>query len=516
MSSVLLSLRGKQSESEVCSSMESSDCSVQAEHSLGYGKETVNDGTAINYEVCFNGPDDEADPEDIARRLSMYRKYYIAVLITVTSMVITMISSCWTFVSPHIIEKFHVSREVSVLGIMLYVFGLAFGPLFLSPISELYGRRATFIFSLTLSIVWQCLTTWSRTLTGVMFGRFLSGFFGSSFLSVAGGAISDIFLKSQITVPMSLYTTAAMMGPSLGPIISGALYTVDFRWTFVTFIIASGVCLVAIVVTIPETYRPLLLINKARRFRKETGDDRYFAPLEVTRRETSFLSAALLSSRRPFMLLFRDPMMAVLCFYTGLELAIIYLYFVAFPYIYQTLYRFTVMQSACMYIGLMVGMILATPTSVLIQRRYEAKVAQNGGVSVPEMRFDPLFYGAILSPVGLMIFAWTLYSHVHWIGSMIGSALFGAGVLYVFIGIFNYTVDAYRRYAASGMACNSFVRCVMAGVFPLFGLQMYEGMGINWASFLIAMCTLAMVPVPFLFKRYGAYLRSRSPYAWDE
>lgn len=470
----------------------------------------------VIYEVSFSGLDELADPEDISRHLTIIQKYYISIIITFASMVITMISSCWTFVSPHIISHFHISHEVSVLGITFYVFGLAIGPLFLSPISELYGRKITFIFSLSLSIIWQCLTTWSKSIVGVMFGRFLSGFFGSSFLSVAGGSISDIFDKSSITVPMAIYTTAAMLGPSLGPVVSGAFFTVDYKWVFITFIIASGVSLIIIIVTVPETYRPILLVKKAKRLRKETGNNNYYAPLEITRKETSLLSAMVLSCKRPFGLLIFDPMAAVLCFYTGLELAIIYLFFVAFPYIFPKLYHFNEMESACSYLGLTVGMVLATPASIIFQKRYENRIKQNNGISIPEMRFEPLFYGAFLSPIGLMIFAWTCYSHVHWIGPIIGSSIFGIGVLYVFIGIFNYTVDAYRRYAASALASNSFVRCIMGGVFPLFGLQMYEGMGVNWGSFLLAMVTLVMIPVPFLFSRYGAYLRSKSPYAWDD
>lgn len=468
------------------------------------------------FEVTFNGPDEPADPEDIARGMSIYRKYYISLLVTFAAMIITMISSSWTFVSPHIMTHFNISHEVSVLGITLYIFGLAFGPLFLSPISELYGRRVTFILSLFFSVIWQVMTTWSKTIAGVMIGRFLSGFFGSSFLSVSGGAISDLFDKSQITIPMSIYTTAAFMGPSLGPIISGAFYQENYRWTFITLLIASGVCLIAIILTVPETYKPVLLMKKAKRLRKETGDDRYIAPQETLQKQTNLGIAMVTSCQRPFGLLFRDPMMGVLCFYTGLELAIIYLYFVAFPYIFKKLYHFNVMESACAYLGLMTGMLLAAPTSVIFQRRLEAKVKKNNGVSVPEMKFEPLFVGAFLTPIGLMIFAWTCYKNVHWMGPMVGSAIFGAGVFYVFVGVFNYTVDAYRKYSASGMACNSFVRCVMGGIFPLFGLQMYKGMGINWAGFLITMITVLMIPVPFLFTKYGAYLRSRSPYAFDD
>jgi hypothetical protein len=41
----------------------------------------------------------------------------------------------------------------------------------------------------------------------------------------------------------------------------------------------------------------------------------------------------------------------------------------------------------------------------------------------------------------------------------------------VFSSVFNYLVDAYREWSASAMAANTFLRCVMAGGFPLFAVQ---------------------------------------------
>lgn len=228
-------------QSSALTSTEEEHCSINSDKAakldLELTSERKNDGKQ-SHEVTFN--EDIADPEDIARHMSTARRYYISSLITFTSMVITMISSSWTLPSTHIIEHFHISHEVSTLGITLYVFGLGIGPLFLSPLSELYGRRITFLYALTLSIIWQCLTIWSKTITGVMFSRFLSGFFGSAFLSVAGGAIADIFDKDQIGIPMAIYTTSAFLGPSLGPIIGGALYHQSYKWTFITLLITSG------------------------------------------------------------------------------------------------------------------------------------------------------------------------------------------------------------------------------------------------------------------------------------
>jgi hypothetical protein len=41
----------------------------------------------------------------------------------------------------------------------------------------------------------------------------------------------------------------------------------------------------------------------------------------------------------------------------------------------------------------------------------------------------------------------------------------------VYSSVFNYLVDAYREWSASAMASNAFLRCIMAGGFPLFSVQ---------------------------------------------
>jgi hypothetical protein len=44
----------------------------------------------------------------------------------------------------------------------------------------------------------------------------------------------------------------------------------------------------------------------------------------------------------------------------------------------------------------------------------------------------------------------------------------------VFASIWSYLVDAYREWSASAMAANTFLRCMFAGGFPLFAVQVYS------------------------------------------
>jgi MFS family permease len=46
-------------------------------------------------------------------------------------------------------KSFHISEEVAILTVSLYVLGLGVGPLFLGPTSEFVGRRIVYLWSLT-------------------------------------------------------------------------------------------------------------------------------------------------------------------------------------------------------------------------------------------------------------------------------------------------------------------------------------------------------------------------------
>lgn len=50
----------------------------------------------------------------------------------------------------------------------------------------------------------------------MLVARFLDGLAGSAFLSVAGGTVGDVFARSELSLPMMIYTASPFLGPELG------------------------------------------------------------------------------------------------------------------------------------------------------------------------------------------------------------------------------------------------------------------------------------------------------------
>jgi hypothetical protein len=113
-------------------------------------------------------------------------------------------------------------------------------------------------------------------------------------------------------------------------------------------------------------------------------------------------------------------------------------------------------QTGMAFLGIGLGQILAVLSqpyfnkyvmpflrrNLLINfRRYRAAVKASGGTAPPEVRLVPGFYGAILAPVGVLLFGLTSFVNVPWIIPILCSSLFGAGMVFAFTSTFTYLVE---------------------------------------------------------------------------
>lgn len=151
----------------------------------------------------------------------------------------------------------------------------------LAPLSEFYGRRPIYIISFAFFLIWLIPSAVARNIQTMLIARFFDGLAGSAFLSVAGGTVGDLFNREQLQAPMMIFTASPFIGPALGPLVGGFINeNTSWRWTFYVLIIWSAALLAGITLFVPETFHPVLLRNKARKLRKETGEERWKAPLE--------------------------------------------------------------------------------------------------------------------------------------------------------------------------------------------------------------------------------------------
>ncbi|KZV88124.1 MFS general substrate transporter [Exidia glandulosa HHB12029] len=461
--------------------------------------------------------DDEVALDELEnpKSWSSARKWTQILVICSASACATCFSSVAGFTEVGLEARFGVSHTVAILSISLFVAGLGIGPLLLGPLSEFFGRSIIYQVSYALFVALNFGVAFAPDIATHLVFRFISGFAGSAFLSVAGGSVADLFDDAHVALPMAVYTLSPFLGPVLGPAISGFInQNLYWRWTYYVMLMWGGVELVLLILLVPESYAPVLVKRKAVRLRKETGDDRYYAPLE--RSNKTLFGSIKASCIIPFQILLHERMALLLDLWSSLVLGVLYLTFQAFPIIFGQVHHFNVQMTGLSFLGIGIGMIislLSQPYWIALHRR---KVAEYNGHPPPEVRLYIGMAGAIMFPVGLFWIAFTTYKSVHWSVPMVASILFGTGTVYIFTTVFTFLVTAYRPYAASAMAGNSFLRSAFAAAFPLFAGPMYNKLGTVGATALLAGLSTVMSPLPFIFFKIGPRLRARSNFAHQD
>lgn len=285
-----------------------------------------------------------------------------------------------------------------------------------------------------------------------------------------------------------------------------------WRWVMGFLAAFSGVLWIVCSVFVPETYGPVLLQKRAVSLSKRTGKV-YVSIHDAEKGKISINKAFKTSLLRPWILLFREPIVLLLSIYMAIIYGTLYLCFGAFPIVFEGERHWNQGVAGLAFLGVMIGMIFAIPYSIIDNKRYVQTQGKHAGFAPPEARLPPCLVGSIAVPIGLFWFAWTTFPSVHWVVPIIASAPFGFGMVLVFLSIMNYLIDSYTIYAASVLAANSVLRSLFGAAFPLFTSQMYANLGTQWASSVPAFLALGCVPFPFLFYKYGPAIRKKCKFA---
>lgn len=88
---------------------------------------------------------------------------------------------------PIVMARFHVTQLVATLGLSLYTFAIALGPLISAPLSELLGRKPLYIVTIGLLLAFMGGVGGAQNIQTLLLCRFLAGAFGSGAVAIGAG-----------------------------------------------------------------------------------------------------------------------------------------------------------------------------------------------------------------------------------------------------------------------------------------------------------------------------------------
>ncbi|KAB8273757.1 major facilitator superfamily domain-containing protein [Aspergillus minisclerotigenes] len=412
------------------------------------------------------------------------KKWTITVVASLMTFSATFASSVFSTAERQTAAEFHVSHEVTILGLSLFMLGYCFGPLLWGPLSKSHGRRLPLMLGVIVFCIFQVPVAVAQNIPTIIICRFIGGLFACSPLSIVGAILADIWERVERGIAACIYPGATFSGPVLGPIVGGFVVNsnLGWRWTAWLTLIQGVFFWVLGMVFVPETHALTLL----RRFQaRECSSD---ARDELGRANANLPVSYM--NWREFMTKYLARSLAypsINNLYMSLVYGTLYLFFEAYPISFQDQPATTIFR---------------------LKRKYN----EGGGNVAPEERLVPMMVGAIVLPPGLFWFAWTSSPHITWVPQVLAGIPIGMGIQVIYTMGLNDILDVYTSYAASAVSANTFVRSMAAAGFPLFATPMYDRLGISWATSLLGFVSVLMMPVPILFYVYGERLRKLGRY----
>ncbi|KAJ7286871.1 major facilitator superfamily domain-containing protein [Mycena rebaudengoi] len=464
------------------------------------------------------GWDGDSDPEN-PRNWSFAKRAFVAFNISFLTFSIYIGSAIYTSSIPGLMSEFNVSLTTATLGLTLYVLAYGIGPMFLSPLQELpaFGRNPVYMATLFLFVIFQIPIVTATNMNTVLAMRFMTGFFGSPALATGGASMGDIFPAHQFAYVLGIWALGAVAGPITGPVIGGfAAQAKGWRWPMMELLWITSFAVVFLSLFLPETYGPTILLKRAQRLRKLTGNPELRTETERSEESKSAKEVIYEALVRPFVLA-KEPALAFANIYLGFVYAIFYLWFEAFPIVFNGIYHFNEGVGGLPFLAFIVSGGLTYTVYCLYQKyhiapRYARAAAANVEVA-PEIRLEIGLMASIFIPTSVLIFGFGSKASIHWIVPVIGAALYLPGIFLNFQSILVYITSAYPAYGASVLAGNDFFRSAIASVFPLFGRAFFMNLGLGPGSALLAGISFLLMPVFWLLLKYGHVLRQRSKYA---
>ncbi|KAI4720563.1 MFS general substrate transporter [Aureobasidium sp. EXF-10727] len=317
---------------------------------------------------------------------------------------------------------------------------------------------------------------------------------------------------------------ATTFGPIIGPIISGFIAVVSWRWIFWLSLIIAGATWPILLLS-PETYAPVILASRARRLRKENSNPNIFAPLELEHRDMKQMITVVLT--RPVRMFFTEAIVLCSCLYLSVGLT---------------------------FLPIGVGAIFACGLYLYWDRVLERAKARDPPAAwsqSEEYRRLPLAcLGGPLLMLSCFWLGWTAREDIHWAVPVLSALPFGMGFLLLFMSLVKYHASVLHCFAASladvaaailSMRMNK--RHGSIGLFKelvwrslavrgatdrlwqqshvkvenlpknmLTSIDRYERLGVAWACSLLGFLSLAMCAIPFAFIRFGDSIREKSSF----
>ena len=229
--------------------------------------------------------------------------------------------------------------------VTLFLFGMAFGQIFIGPVSDVWGRKIPLRTGLFIYILSSICCVLTNSFTVFLILRFVQGLAGSACQVISRALVNDIYHDTESTHVFTLLQIIMGISPILSPMAGGMLAS-EATWKYLFFVMAtvSGIGMLGCLTVLPAGK----------------------APLEI--RTINFKSL-----RTSYASCLRHPAFVNYALVRSISNSAAFVLITASPYVFTKLYGLTSRQFGFVFSGLAIGIICAGVVNTRLIRRFDTR-----------------------------------------------------------------------------------------------------------------------------------------------
>ncbi|GES66485.1 putative MFS transporter [Aspergillus terreus] len=377
---------------------------------------------------------------------SPFKKHLILIIISATSFLpdygsatgaVTLIPQAaeWNMTQDHV--------NHSQVG---NVFMLGAGGIFVVALAAYFGRFPVLFWFTILAVGTAVWCTAAQSFESFMAARILNGFFST--VAQGGGLmfIKDMFFFHEQARKINIWSGFIVLSPYLGPLLAAFIInTQKWQWAFGVYSIETGLCLIAIILFVDETYYD----RKTRQPDLVPNGPRWKRMLGIQQYQTHYIkNSAWDATKRPLLLIIK-PVVFLATMYYMLTFAWVVGINTTLSMFVGPLYGFGPKQIGFFYFTPVIAALLGELIGHWLHDFVANTAARrNKGRFEPEFRLFAMYFALPFMIAGLILLGFALENGYHYMLTALAWGLYVFGIMIVTVGINAYVLDCYPE--ASG------------------------------------------------------------------
>ncbi|EIN05190.1 MFS general substrate transporter [Punctularia strigosozonata HHB-11173 SS5] len=471
---------------------------------------------AVENEVRTLDPlpsDDPKDPLNWPLWLKIAILVQVSILAALGSLNVAIINPAYVPLA----EEFGIDVVVASYQTTIPIAINGIGPFIWVPLANAYGRRPVYLFTTVLGFCSALGCAYTKNFSQLLVARVFNGLFPAA-QTLGAVTVVDLFFLHQRGRAMGFWAVMLTNGSHLAPIIGGLLgQFLGWRWCFKFAAIFNAFMLLTITLCLPETLYVRQPSSKAQdEARQHPGPLTWKVYISCLRPWSRYPGKHLRLDAFvvPSLKMARYPSVLFPAVYYGVQYGFAsILPAVTVAAIFKARFNFTVLQTGLAYglallIGGCLGELAAGMVVDAIVKR-EMKKRPDGQVYA-EVRLHAIWTGAILVPVGLLIYGFCIANAgVHWAGALMGMGIACFGIQVITTTCYTYSIDCYKTQASEISQLFNVLRQEFGMTFAFYAVDLGNRIGYQFEFLMFALLGLVVfVPVVALMFN-GARWRAR-------